>query len=313
MSGPPSLQDLITAVNQVAGNFSAAESRACFRDPVIIVSAPRAGSTLLFELMSQAKGLWTVGGESHPVFMTQPHLRAENASFDSGRLTKAHAEGETAHKIRAGFLTLLVDRDRKRYMTMDPSARPSAFRFLEKTPRNALNIPFLCEVFPDARFIFLHRDPRENIASIMEAWTAGRQGGFVTFPGLSGWKRGDWCLLLPPGWRELNDASIAEIAAFQWRRSNEIILDDLQNLPESRWMSLSYSDLIASPKASMERICGFCDLSIDDRLAGLVAERLPLSSTTMTPPDPDKWRKHEAEIMAVLPTLGSLISRLEIA
>ena len=50
---------------------------------------------------------------------------------------------------------------------------PGALRFLEKTPKNALRVPFFARIFPDARFIFLWRDPRENIASIMQAWRPG--------------------------------------------------------------------------------------------------------------------------------------------
>ena len=47
----------------------------------------------------------------------------------------------------------------------------------------------------DARFIFLWRDPRENLGSIMDAWHAG---GWVTYRALPGWD-GPWSLLLPPG------------------------------------------------------------------------------------------------------------------
>ena len=35
--------------------------------PIIIVSPPRSGSTLLFETLSLSPDLWTVGGESHGV------------------------------------------------------------------------------------------------------------------------------------------------------------------------------------------------------------------------------------------------------
>lgn len=39
-----------------------------FERPVIIVSAPRSGSTLLFETICHAQSLWTIGDESHMVF-----------------------------------------------------------------------------------------------------------------------------------------------------------------------------------------------------------------------------------------------------
>ncbi|MCH7695882.1 MAG: sulfotransferase [Proteobacteria bacterium] len=39
---------------------------------------------------------------------------------------------------------------------------------MEKTPGNTLNVEFVRTVFPDARFIFLHRYSKENINSIIE-------------------------------------------------------------------------------------------------------------------------------------------------
>ena len=99
-------------------------------------------------------------------------------------------------------------------------------RFLEKTPKNALRIPFLDAAFPDAQFIFLWREPRPNIASIIEAWKAGR---WVTYRGLD--ERADpWSLLLPPDWRAMRDAPLPEIAAFQWESANRIALDDLERI-----------------------------------------------------------------------------------
>ena len=38
---------------------------ALFDRPLIILAAPRSGSTLLFETLAESPGVWTVGGESH--------------------------------------------------------------------------------------------------------------------------------------------------------------------------------------------------------------------------------------------------------
>ena len=47
----------------------------------------------------------------------------------------------------------------------------SRVRMLEKTPKNSLRVPFLARVFPEARFIYLYRDPRQVLSSMIEAWT----------------------------------------------------------------------------------------------------------------------------------------------
>ncbi|WP_202951107.1 sulfotransferase [Synechococcus sp. PCC 7336] len=81
----------------------------------------------------------------------------------------------------------------------------------KKTPKNSLRIPFLQKIFPQARFVFLHRRPEANISSIVTAWRSGR---FVTYRNLPHWQGLPWSLVLPPNWPQLNGASLAEIAAF---------------------------------------------------------------------------------------------------
>ena len=277
--------------------------------PTIIVSAPRSGSNLLFELMSTVGSMWTIGQESHVIFNEFPNLRAENAQLDSGRLGEAHADLTTRQRFRAVLLYLLKDARGRRFITLPPARRPSSINLLEKTPRNALNIPFLLKVFPKAKFILLHREPKANVASLVEAWKVGLQTGrFVTFSDLPGWDRAAWCFLLPPGWRSMIGKSLVEIAAFQWSVTNTILLEHLANLPAERWTVISYDSLVGDPAGVCERLCRFVsvDLMYD---TGLVSA-LPLSRTTLSPPHPDKWKKYQQEIAAFLPGLESVNCRI---
>ena len=136
------------------------------------MAAPRSGSTFLFETLARSPTVWTIGGESHGVFESLARLNPANRGYDSNRLTAADADPATAAAVRAGFLARLRDRDGQPL----PAGR-TGIRLLEKTPKNALRIPFLRAVFPDALFIYLYREPRENLSSIIEAWKSGR---FVT-------------------------------------------------------------------------------------------------------------------------------------
>ena len=277
---------------------------------VIIVSVPRAGSNLLFEQLQRLPGAWSIGGESHAIFNAFPQLRAENAAIDSGRLTASHADEQTREAMRRCFLLLLRDAHGRPYLSFDSSNRPAQPVLLEKTPRNALNVPFLLQVFPNARFVFLHREPRQNIASIIEAWTVGLQTGrFVTFKDLPGWDRGGWCFLLPPGWREMVGKSLAEIAAFQWSAANGIVLDELECLDASRWTSVSYEQLLADPAAALNALADFTGVS--GPASAVSAESMPLSRTTLSPPHPDKWKRHEADIERVRETWEPIAERIQ--
>lgn len=266
--------------------------------PVIILAAPRSGSTLLFETLAHSPDVWTIGSESHGVFERQPTLSPSQRDFQSNRLTADDATPELTAEIRAEFLAKLRDRDGRPLAPGD-----SPIRMLEKTPKNALRVEFLNAVFPDALFVYLFREPEENLASIIEAWTSGR---FVTYADLPGWKGLPWSLLLIPSWQELSGRPLEEIAAAQYAAAHEHILSGLEALPGDRWTAISYAQLTAEPQAAMERLCDFAGLNWDQVLR---AGELPLSRHTLTPPHAEKWHRHEAEIVRVLPSVQVIATR----
>ncbi len=292
-SGRPRLVDV---ARQATAALSDEQVAGLLARPVIILSVPRAGSELLFEQMQRLPGLWSIRGESHAIFNAFAHLRAENASMDSGALGREHADAATCADFRRCFLFLMRDYG-GRGLLQHRLDSLGPVTLLEKTPRNALNVPFLLEVFREPRFVFLHRDPRANIASLIEGWRAGLETGrFVTYPNLPGWDRPAWCFLLPPGWRELCGKPLAEIAAFQWAAGNRFILDALEALPSSRYTRISYDDLSGDPAGALSAIAEFAGVAspVGEQTGGA----LPLSRTTLTAPQADKWRRHEAGIEA---------------
>jgi len=211
-----------------------------FDRPIFIIAAPRSGSTLLFELLAANRTFWTVGGESHHLIETLATLHPAQRGWTSNRLDQTDVGDALSLKLRGHFSVSLVNADRVPYREV-AGPKETTVRLLEKTPKNALRIPFIKSIFPDAKFIFLHRDARSNIASIMAAWRSGR---FVTYPDLPGWNGLPWSLLLIPGWRELIGGNLAEIAMRQWRDANEIALEDLNTLPKTDWCALRHEDLI---------------------------------------------------------------------
>lgn len=268
--------------------------------PVFIVAAPRSGSTLLFETLAAHGSIATLGGEAHWLVEGLPELRPGGPFTDSNRLTAAALTAATADSILGAIREHLRDN-----AGQPPGGRPLCF--LEKTPKNALRIPFFRRLFPDARFVFLWRDPRENISSIIEAW---RAGSWVTYPGLPGWD-GPWSLLLPPQWQLQRGRPLEEIAAWQWDSANRFISDDLAALPRESWTVVRYAELRDSPRAALERLCGFLRLDVDDNLARRLAGPLPLSRHTLTAPAPDKWRQNAALIDRILPAVASTWQRIE--
>ena len=260
-----------------------------FERPLFIVSAPRSGSTMLFEALTRSPDLWTIGGESHGVFESIERLRPDQRDFESNRLAADDADAPTAQRLREIFGQRLRDRKGN-----PPPPGGLALRMLEKTPKNALRVPFLRAVFPDALFVYLFREPRGAISSILDAWGSGK---FVTYPQLPGWEGQPWSLLLVPGWRELSGKSAAEVAAAQWCIANRVLMDDLGKLPQSSWCGISYDEILQDAQAVMRRLCAFAGVRWDQAQEG----PLPLSRHTLTPPDAEKWRRNKDVLVPILP------------
>ncbi len=275
--------------------------QSCFDRPIIIISAPRSGSTLLFELLSNSESLWTIGGESHAVIEKHKQLNITAKGFASNALDISDWDADIDQQLKADFEAALRDHQGKPYQKgLGP------IRFLEKTPKNSLRIDFLNKLFPDARFIYLVRDPKENVASIMQAWRSGR---FRTYPGLPGWG-GDWSLLLPPGWQALKGKPLEQVACFQWCQANEHIMASLDKLPQERWHLVSYHDLVADPKGTTQKIVEFCQLPLDASLAERCEGKLPHSRYTVSAPKADKWLANYPAIAAIWPQTQACLHKV---
>ena len=257
-----------------------------FERPIFLVSTPRSGSTLLYETLENAPALFATGNESHRLIENVPGLAPASREWESNRLTKADVTPDRAGRLAEGFYRQLKDRDGQ-------PAR-GRVRMLEKTPKNALRVPFFNGIWPDSEFIYLYRNVRETLNSMMEAWYSGH---FRTYPGLQGWPDGSWSLLLVPGWRKLKYLSLPEIVAHQWAITTDVLLDDLEQLNENKIHVIDYSAFLASPQTEIERIATGLGLG----WARQLGDALPLSKTTVSKPDPQKWRRMEKEIQLVMP------------
>lgn len=278
-----------------------------FDRPVFIIAAPRSGSTLLFETLAANRAFWTLGDESHRQIEGIPALHPRARDYASNRLLAGDAGEETTRQLLESVRADLRNAGGARYQDLPAGERPASVRFLEKTPKNALRIPFLRALFPDARFIYLYRNPRDNLSSLLDSWRSGR---FRMYPELPGWTGTAWSHLLIPGWQELIGKPLAEIVAAQWRVTHEIILQDLAGIADAHWHLLDYDALLADTAAEMKRLCRFCEVPFGSQMQSLAARPLKPSRYTLTAPDPEKWRANAAELEVALPRVAELEERL---
>jgi uncharacterized protein (TIGR03032 family) len=220
--------------------------------PVFIVAPPRSGGLALLRALARSPGAFSADsggpGPLEGIFELDP----ANREWDSNRLTAADAQPRAVEEIRGRLKATLTDPQGNR-----PGLDASGIRWVDGTPRNALRVPFLNAIAPDAAFVFIQRDPAGALPSMLEAWAKSQM---VTYPGLPDWPGPPWSGPLVPGWRDLAGKELPEIVAEQWLRITTTLLEDLEGLPSERWAVAQWEALLNEPTKELERICGFVGL-----------------------------------------------------
>jgi uncharacterized protein (TIGR03032 family) len=223
--------------------------------PIFVVAPPRSGGLPLLLGLSRAPGVFTAAGGT-PLLDSIFELDPANRDWADHRLTAADAQPRVVTELRGALKGSLVDRDGNR-----PGLDATGLRWLDGTPRNALRVPFLRAIAPDATFIYVYRPPELTIPSMIEAW---EQGTAVTIPELPGWSGLPWSFPLVPGWRDLDGRDLAEIVVEQWMRTTQVLLDDLEKLEPGSWCLGDWERLLKEPKAEVERIGSFVGIDADE-------------------------------------------------
>ncbi|MGD8623731.1 MAG: sulfotransferase [Anaerolineae bacterium] len=194
-----------------------------------------------------------------------------------------------------------------------PPGRAGSIRLLEKTPENCLRLPFLLALFTDARVIYLTRDGRSNVNSLIEGWKQPH-----LFPGyrvpqqlqIPGDTRGRWAFTLIPGWRDLASSPLEEVCAWQWIRCNQAVLDHRrQTQGRVPYLTVRYEDLIDDPAPVLRAVAGFVGVDFEAGL-GHFADQLPRINVVSAPAR-DKWRRQNPEaIDRIVPLIAPMMDRL---
>lgn len=194
---------------------------------VFLVGAPRSGTTWLQRLLA-----------------THPRVRTgqESGVFGAylGPLLRTYRE-EVERRTRPGLAArpgvglgaYLYEEDVVRaarfvvaQMLAAAGVQPGEV-FLEKSPRHAKFVPEIRAVLPEARVVYIHRDPRDVIGSILVASRS--------------WGR-DWA----PG--------SAQGAVNKWARAVRAVRRAQADVPPDRFVEVAYSELKGDPAATALRV-----------------------------------------------------------
>jgi len=123
----------------------------------------------------------------------------------------------------------------------------------DHTPGHALAVGRLARIFPQARFVHVTRDYRDQIYEQTRAIEPHLTGREVAPSRLVGWL---------PRWVNIKPSAMI---AQRWKEYNQRILTLTRRAPE-RTLWLRHEDLVAYPEHELTRVCRFLDLRFDPNL-----------------------------------------------
>lgn len=230
--------------------------------PIIVVGAPRCGTTLLGDILRHHPAL---------AYVQEPRLTWRYGNdHKSDRLRPRDARPEVRRHIRDSFAAAVQAAGRT--------------RLLEKTPSNALRMGFVDQVFPDCQFIHLTRHGVESVLSIRAYWDQ-HAGGIKPEKITQRLRELHWrqipyyikefarrampkpltALAGQPVWGPripgidglLRDLDVLEVCALQWRMCVEAARQYGRRLPADRYLECRLEDFSDD---LLRAILRYCDL-----------------------------------------------------
>lgn len=309
------------------------------RCPVFIISCPRSGSSLLFKLLSESPELWSSYRESHyfwEKFLTDKRDPIFSMYLDEKDFKESDHEAledlyhlNTFNNEGLGELTrVLFFRDKLKplfnaYLGLNKLMKKyilglEEYRVIDKTPPNVFRVKYINKLFPDAKYIFLTRDGRTNISSLIDAWLS--TGNLFSFKfrefyeynsriNIEGYSGKVWKFLNPPGWETyLDGKSIEEICAFQWLSANQYALEAFSEMSSDKYLHVRYEDILADKESSLERICKFIDIEFSSSIRQMIEKNPQVS--IVSGPRKDKWLKNKEKIDHIVPLINEMQQKL---
>ncbi len=247
--------------------------------PVLITGSPRSGKTCVFDALSLASD-FAAYQEPLMVWNNWKSNRVDD------RLDAADATADVKKYIQKKCSQFVASKDAPRY--------------LDNLSYHALRVPFIAEIAPDAKIVYLSRDPFLCIEEMMHGWSRMPSLSFYLLQRFNNLNFFSWRSLgtlakrvlnnlkqqrasgtrttwgpVVPGLSEIVEkGNLAKICAYQWGMIDKIFQESLDKVPNLQVLQVSHDELIASPEIGMKRILEFCEVSDHSPCLEWAVERL---------------------------------------
>lgn len=231
--------------------------------PIFILGTGRSGTTILGVLLSMHREIG---------FLNEPKAMWHSI-YDGEDVIGSYSRGEARYRLNASDVTEVVRSSAHRLFGAYLGAVFSK-RLVDKYPELVFRVPFVRNIFPDAKFIFLVRNGWDTCASI-DKWSerCGEQsnGEVHDWWGVNQRK---WKLMLKeliepdPYFSGVMDIAPTlsrhvDMAALEWVVTMREGLRRMKENPDCVLM-VGYEELTNNPRMVLSEIAHFAGLSIDE-------------------------------------------------
>lgn len=282
--------------------------------PIIIIGAPRSGTTIVRRCLAMHPVLWHLPAESHMIL--EGPLDPRTSELDSNRVLAHDIGSKLVSSLQSRFyekainlnfilsnpgIVFSADHIYERILSklttftlgnLSKLRKPSSIRLLEKTPKNSLRVSLMNRIFPDALFVWNRREPEPNIDSLIDGWYATDEIGPITLDryaragysiagqlDLKDYSGRWWKFALVPDWRSLEGCTVGEVAAWQYYQCERHAENDLSEIENDRVFEMRHEDFVNRPLELTSKILAQAGLSVDP-VVKQFANELPQVNTT---------------------------------
>jgi hypothetical protein len=226
---------------------------------IIIIGAPRSGTNMLRDILCEFDGVGT-----WPCDEINYIWRHGNRALETDQFDKSLATPKIKKYINQHFEKI--------------AQKNNLSVVVEKTCANSLRVPFVDEIVPDAKYLFIYRDGVDAAGSAKKRWKAKldipyilKKAIYVPLVDLPYYGvRYFWhrvykifskekrLALWGPQFDGLDEAlrkySLEEVGALQWKRCVDLSEEAFGAMPKDKVIRVKYEDFVTTPQKELKKI-----------------------------------------------------------
>lgn len=274
--------------------------------PIILLGNTRSGATMVQKLLAVHPQVasWY---EPNPIWL-YPDPRRRHDEFDASDATE-----KAKRYIRKQFL---------KYQENNGNCI-----VMEKTPQNILRVQYVREIFPEATYLFIVRNPFSFISSVEYKWQKTVTGKgivrrlkstplsqlhyyayrYIRQQYSKRILRQKYLSIWGPRYRgiqeDLKTHDQLTVIARQWAIGSKKAEQYLADFEAGRVLRLKYEDFVENPRFNLQRICDHCGLQMTGEMDKTASEWVKSNRQ-------EKWRRFDPyDLYRLLPEIRGEMQR----